>query len=86
MLLSTAIPIVIAAIVIVIMSRGISNKPIMPKIRNAAIKFGTTPINDKVMCSGCKKNGKCGKYRCLGNKCCKELIENGISWKNNILF
>ena len=47
MLLSTAIPIVIAAIVIVIMSNGIFNKPIIPKIKKAAIKFGTTPINDK---------------------------------------
>ena len=46
MLLSTAIPIVMAAIVIVIISRGISNKPIIPKIRKAAIKFGTTPIKD----------------------------------------
>ena len=49
MLLSTAIPIVIAAIVIVIISKGIPNKPIIPKIKKAAIKFGTTPINDKVM-------------------------------------
>ena len=44
MLLSTAIPIVIAAIVIVIISNGILNKPIIPKIKKAAIKFGTTPI------------------------------------------
>ena len=48
MLLSTAIPIVIAAIVIGIISRGIPNKPILPRIKNAAIKFGTTPIKDKV--------------------------------------
>ena len=48
MLLSTAIPIVIAAIVIVIISRGIPSKPIIPKIKNAAIKFGTTPIKDKL--------------------------------------
>ena len=34
MLLSTAIPIVIAAIVIVIISRGIPSKPIIPKIKN----------------------------------------------------
>ena len=47
MLLSTAIPIVIAAIVIVIISKGIPSKPIIPKIKNAAIKFGTTPIKDK---------------------------------------
>ena len=48
MLLSTAMPIVIAAIVIVIISRGISRIPIIPKMKNAAIKLGTTPINDKV--------------------------------------
>ena len=46
MLLSTAIPIVIAAIVIVIISRGIPSKPIIPNIKNAAIKLGTTPINE----------------------------------------
>ena len=49
MLLSTAIPMVIAAIVIVIISKGISSKPIMPSIKKAAKKFGTTPINDKVI-------------------------------------
>ena len=49
MLLSTAIPIVIAAIVIVIMSKGICIKPIIPRIKKAARKFGTIPINDKVM-------------------------------------
>ena len=37
MLLSTAIPIVIAAIVIVIISKGISAKPIIPRIKKAAI-------------------------------------------------
>ena len=46
MLLSTAIPIVIAAMVIVIISSGIRSKPIIPNIKKAAIKFGTTPIND----------------------------------------
>ena len=49
MLLSTAIPIVIAAIVIVIISKGIPSKPIIPKIKKAAIKLGTTPIIDNVM-------------------------------------
>ena len=34
--------------VIVIISRGIFNKPIIPNIKNAAIKFGTTPIKDNV--------------------------------------
>ena len=48
MLLSTAIPIVIAAIVIVIISKGIPIKPITPKIKKAAIKFGTTPIRDNL--------------------------------------
>ena len=42
-------PIVIAAIVIVIMSNGIPNKPIMPRMKNAAIKFGTTPIKESVI-------------------------------------
>ena len=49
MLLSTAIPIVMAAIVIVIISKGISSIPIIPKIKNAAIKFGTTTIKDNFM-------------------------------------
>ena len=49
MLLSTAIPIVIAAIVIVIISKGIFTIPIMPKIKNAAIKFGTIPIKDSLI-------------------------------------
>ena len=48
MLLSTAIPMVIAAIVIVIISRGIPNMPIIPKIKKAAIKFGTTPIIERI--------------------------------------
>ena len=53
MLLSTAIPIVIAAIVIVIMSNGIFNKPIIPqdkkcsyKIRNYTNK-GNSNISEK---------------------------------------
>ena len=46
MLLSTAIPIVIAAIVMVIISKGIPNNPIIPNMKNAAIKLGTTPIKD----------------------------------------
>ena len=49
MLLSTAIPIVIAAIVIVIISNGMPSKPIIPKIKKAAMKFGTTPIKDNLM-------------------------------------
>ena len=49
MLLSTAIPIVIAAIVIVIISKGIFSMPIIPRIKKAAIKFGTTPIKEIVM-------------------------------------
>ena len=48
MLLSTAIPIVIAAMVIVIISSGMPSKPIIPNIKKAAIKFGTTPIKDNV--------------------------------------
>ena len=56
MLLSTAIPMVIAAIVIVIMSRGIPRIPIIPKINKAAIKFGTTPIIDRVKFLNNRKN------------------------------
>ena len=41
-------PIVIAAMVIVIISKGIPSIPIIPKIKKAAIKFGTTPIIDKI--------------------------------------
>ena len=40
MQLSTAIPIVIAAIVIVIRSRGIDNSPIVPSITKHAIRLG----------------------------------------------
>jgi len=46
MLLSTAIPMIIAAMVMVIISKGIPNNPIIPKIKKAAIKFGITPIKD----------------------------------------
>ena len=49
MLLSTAIPIVIAAIVIVIISKGMPISPIMPRINKAAIKFGTTPIKERTI-------------------------------------
>jgi len=49
MLLSTAIPIVIAAIVIVIISKGIFNSSIIQSIKKAAIKFGTTPISDNLI-------------------------------------
>ena len=44
MLLATAIPIVIAAIGIVIMSKGILKIPRTPQIKKAAIKLGITPI------------------------------------------
>ena len=49
MLLSTAIPMVIAAIVIVIISKGISSNPIIPRIKKAAIKLGTIPIKESVV-------------------------------------
>ena len=42
-MLSTAIPIVIAAMVIVIISKGILNKPINPNIILEAIIFGIIP-------------------------------------------
>ena len=44
MVLSTAIPIVIAAIVIVIISKGIDKYPIIPKINDDAKIFGIIPI------------------------------------------
>ena len=44
MLLSTAIPIVIAAIVIVIISRGRSSNPIRPSTNVAARRLGIIPI------------------------------------------
>ena len=31
------------------MSNGIPINPIIPKIKKAAMKFGTTPINDKAI-------------------------------------
>ena len=46
MLLSTAIPIVIAAIVIVIISRGRFISPINPSTNVAASKLGIIPITD----------------------------------------
>lgn len=47
MLLSTAIPIAIAAIVIVIISRGSLIRPISPKTKPAASRFGIIPITAK---------------------------------------
>ena len=58
MLLSTAIPIVIAAIVMVIISSGIPSKPIIPRIKKAAIKFGTTPIEARTIFRNKTKNIK----------------------------
>ena len=40
---------VIAAIVIVIISNGIPSNPIIPNIKKAAMKFGTTPIKDNLI-------------------------------------
>ena len=85
MLLSTAIPIVIAAIVMVIMSNGIPSKPIIPKIKKAAIKFGTTPIKDNLMFLNKMKNiinipiiTKPSVKICDLNKLCSKLL-NKIS-------
>ena len=47
MLLSIAIPTVIDAIVIVIMSKGISNNPKLPKINKAAVKLGMAATIDQ---------------------------------------
>ena len=54
--MSTAIPMVIAAIVIVIISRGIPTNPIIPSMKKAAIKLGTTPINDSLIFLNNTKN------------------------------
>ena len=50
--------IVIAAIVIVIISRGIPSKPIIPRIKKAAIKFGTTPMKESTIFLNRTKNIK----------------------------
>ena len=47
MLLSTAIPMAMAAIVIVIISNGRLIKPIKPRTKVAAKRLGTIPISDK---------------------------------------
>ena len=90
MLLSTAIPIVIAAIVIVIISKGIFNNPIIPKIKNAAIKFGTTPIRAKVIFLNKIKNIKVIPAITIPrvniwdlNRLCKRLL-NKISTPANL--
>ena len=46
MVLSTAIPILIAAIVIVIISRGIFNQPIKPKTKEIDIMLGNKAIKE----------------------------------------
>ena len=40
---------VIAAIVMVIISRGMPKRPMIPNIKNAAKKFGTTPMKDNII-------------------------------------
>ena len=45
-MLSTAIPILIAAIVIVIISKGILNQPIKPKTKEIDIMLGNKAIKD----------------------------------------
>ena len=90
MLLSTAIPIVIAAIVIVIMSKGIFTIPIIPSMKKAAIKFGTTPIKDNLMFLNKIKNitnipiiTKPRVKICDLNKLCNKLL-NKISTPANL--
>ncbi len=83
MLLSTAIPIVIAAIVIVIISSGIPANPIIPSMKKAAIKFGTTPINESLTFLNNIKNiinipniTKPKVKICDLNKLCNKLLNN----------
>ena len=90
MLLSTAIPIVIAAIVIVIISNGISSKPIIPRIKKAAIKFGTIPINEIIIFLNNTKNIKKIPSRTMPkvriwdlNKLCNKLL-NKMSTPANL--
>ena len=70
-----------AAIVIVIISKGIFTIPIMPKIKNAAIKFGTTPIKDNFIFLNKIKNipnipiiTKPSVRICDLNKLCNKLL------------
>ena len=74
---------VIAAIVIVIISKGIPSNPIIPNIKNAAIKFGTTPIKESFKFLNNIKNianipdMTNPKVRiCDLNKLCKRLLNN----------
>ena len=69
MLLSTAIPIVIAAIVIVIMSNGIPSSPIIPKImRKTLDKLGCCVVQ-AVLVSG-------------SSVCCSKVV--APKWKNKL--
>ena len=97
MLLSTAIPIVIAAIVIVIMSRGISSKPIIPNMKKAAMKFGTTPIKESFIFLNNIKNianmpniTKPNVRICDLNKLCNRLLnkidQNLKYYQRNLLM
>ena len=83
MLLSTAIPIVIAAIVIVIISRGIPANPIIPSMKKAAIKLGTTPIKESLTFLNNIKNiikiphiTRPKVKICDLNKLCNKLLNN----------
>ena len=58
MLLSTAIPIAMAAIVIVIISKGRFINPIKPKTKVAASKFGIIPMTDNIIDLNKTKNIK----------------------------
>ena len=90
MLLSTAIPIVIAAIVIVIISKGMLSEPIIPKIKKAAKKFGTIPIKESCIFLNKIKNIKnipsntIPKVRIWDlNKLCSKLL-NSIKTPANL--
>ena len=85
MLLSTAIPIVIAAIVIVIITKGMLSEPIIPKIKKAAKKFGTIPIKESCIFLNKIKNIKnipsntIPKVRIWDlNKLCSKLLNSKI--------
>ena len=65
------------------MSKGISSKPIIPRMKKAAKKFGTIPINERVVflnkIKNIKKIPRITKPKvniCDLNKLCNKLLNN----------
>ena len=76
MQLSTAIPIVIAAIVIVIRSRGIDSSPIVPSITKHAIRLGVMAA--KAVFKDLNKKNSIKKIP-------KRTMDNVFIWESNRL-